>query len=55
MTPEEQKVIIKEALHVWLDEKYAQFGKYSLHGAIAMMLAALVFLFFTQHGWTPPK
>jgi hypothetical protein len=54
MTPEEQKAVIKEALHEWLEAKFAQFGKWSLHGILAMVLVALAYLFLAQHGWTPP-
>lgn len=54
MTPEEQKALVKEALHEWLDAKFMQFGKWSLQGIIAMALAVLAYFFLSQHGWTPP-
>jgi hypothetical protein len=51
---EERKAIVKEALSEWLDKKFAQFGKWSFHGILAMVLAAIAYLFLAQHGWTPP-
>ena len=54
MTPEEQKALVKEALHEWLESKFAEFGKWSFRGISALMLAVLVYIFFSQHGWTPP-
>lgn len=41
------KEAMKEAMHEWLDEKYAAFGKWSLHGLLAALLGAIVFLI----GW----
>ena len=49
MNREEQKEIVKEAIREWLDEKYAQFGKWSLHGILAAGLCALVYYLVT-HG-----
>lgn len=49
MNREEQKEIVKEAIREWLDEKYAQFGKWSLHGVLAAGLGALIYYLVT-HG-----
>lgn len=49
-TREEQKAIIKEAIHEWLDEKYAQFGKWTLHGVGAAIFAFTIY-WLTAHGW----
>lgn len=54
MTPEEQKKLVKEALHEWLETKWAEVGKWSVRGIIAMALAVLAYLFLATHGWTPP-
>lgn len=48
---EETKRIVKEALREWLDEKYAEFGKWSLHGLLAAGLAGMVVLIFWTQGW----
>lgn len=49
ITPEEQKVLLKEALQEWLDAKYAEFGKWTIRGVMAAALVALV-IFLTAHG-----
>ena len=52
MTPEEdQKRIVKEALKEWLDEKFVEFGKWTLGGFAAMTLAALVYFVLKMNGW----
>lgn len=45
------KEVVKEALKEWLDEKFATFGKWTLRGIAAMLLAGTVFLFMTSNGW----
>jgi hypothetical protein len=46
---EEQKAIVKEAIREWLDEKYVDFGKWSLHGILAAILGVLAY-FLAMHG-----
>lgn len=48
---EETKRVIKEALREWLDEKYSEFGKWTLHGLMAALLAGLVVFIFWTQGW----
>lgn len=43
---------LREALREWLDEKYAAFGKWSLHGLLAAGLAGMVYLFLVSQGWS---
>ena len=38
------KEALKESLREWLDEKYAEFGKWSVHGLMAAALGATVYL-----------
>lgn len=45
---------MKQALKEWLDEKYAEFGRWSLHAILAMALTALTYFILTHNGWTPP-
>ena len=45
------KEAVKETLREWLDEKYAVFGKWSMHGILAMLLVALAYFIATQNGW----
>lgn len=48
---DDMKTAVKEALREWLDEKYALFGKWSLHGLMALGLAAVVVLILWSNGW----
>jgi hypothetical protein len=50
-----RKDVVKAALAEWLEDKFAQFGKWSLYGIIAMAVAAIAYLSLAQHGWTPPR
>ena len=49
LTPDEQKELFKKALQEWLDAKYSEFGRWTLHGVAAASLVALV-VFMTGHG-----
>jgi hypothetical protein len=51
MKPEEQKQAIKEGLQEWLNDKFSEFGKFSLRGIFALMLVGLVYLWATSQGW----
>lgn len=55
MTREEMKQAVREGIREFLDEKFRQFGKWSLGGLAAMGLAALIYLILTMHGWRPPS
>lgn len=46
---EAMKQAVKEALREWLDEKYAAFGRWSLHGILAAGLTGLVYI-WSQYG-----
>lgn len=48
---DETKEAIKEAINEWLEAKYSTFGKWSLHGLLALMLAGGVYLFMIGNGW----
>lgn len=51
----EHKAIIQEALTAWLNEKFAQFGKWSLAGVGAAILALIAYFLLIKGGWTPPR
>lgn len=53
--PELMKSALKEALKDWLDDKFVQFGKWSLAGILAMAFAMVVWFFFFSHGWRLPQ
>lgn len=48
---DEVKKALKEALKEWLDSKYAELGKWSLHAIAAAVLAALTYFILTMNGW----
>jgi hypothetical protein len=43
------KDALKEAIREWLDEKYSEFGKLSMHTIAAAALAALAY-YLVSHG-----
>lgn len=46
------KEALKEGLREWLDDMFAEFGKWTMRGIAAIALAGLVWLFLTSSGWT---
>jgi hypothetical protein len=50
LSREEKKEIVKEAINEWLDAKYAEFGKRSLHGVAAAAFGYAVYFLITN-GW----
>lgn len=52
LTKEEVKEVMKEALREWLDDKFADFGKWSLVGVGASTLALLAYFILISNGWT---
>lgn len=51
MDQDEMKKAFKDALKEWLDEKFTEFGKWSLGGIAAMALAGLVYFILKMNGW----
>jgi uncharacterized protein YqeY len=51
LSKDELKRVFKEAIKEWLDQQFAQFGKWSLKTIGAMLLAALVYAYFTTGGF----
>lgn len=49
LSKEEVKQALKEASKEWLDEKYAQFGRWTLMSILCGALAALL-MFLASHG-----
>jgi hypothetical protein len=47
---EDQKALIKEAFKEWLDEKAAEFGKWTLK-YLATALFGVLLYFLVTHGW----
>jgi hypothetical protein len=51
--PEVQKQAVKEALHEFLEARYAAFGRFSLVTLFAAAFCGLMYLFLGSHGWKP--
>ena len=50
----EQKKVFKDVLTDFLNEQFAQFGKFSMYGLVATGFAALVWLYFFSKGFQKP-
>lgn len=46
---EQHKQVIKEAIKEWLDEKFADFGKWTIKSLGAIILTAVV-IYLVNHG-----
>jgi hypothetical protein len=51
---EADKQVVKEALKEWLDEKFMEFGKWTISGIAALVLAAIAYMILVAHGWRAP-
>lgn len=45
------KEALKEGIHEWLNERFAQFGKWTLSGLMAAAFAGAVYLALKGQGW----
>lgn len=52
MGDDHEKEILKEALKEWLDEKFAELGKWSFRTISAAALGALVYFMLKTNGWS---
>ena len=50
MSKEEYKALVKDAIGEWLDTRYSQFGRWTIHGILAMVLGAVV-MYLATHGY----
>ena len=50
-TNEQVKIALKEALKEWLDEKFAEVGRWTVHGILAAALAALAYYLISHGGF----
>ena len=46
------KEALKEALKEWLDEKFAEIGRWSFMTITALVLGALVLFILKMNGWS---
>ena len=45
------KQAFKEGMREWLDEKFSEFGKWSMRGIAAMALVAMTWFILVSQGW----
>ena len=45
------KMMIKEAIKEWLDEKFAELGRWTFWGLVAFFLAGATYAIFWLNGW----
>lgn len=50
--PEVQKKLIKEAMKEWLNEMFADFGRYTFTGLCAAAFVGAVYLALRGQGWS---
>lgn len=48
------KEALKEGLREWLDDQFAEFGKWTMRAAVAALLAGIVWLALISSGWKHP-
>lgn len=48
----EIKRALKDGLKEWMNEKFAEVGKWTLHGLLVALLTALAYFILHQNGWT---
>lgn len=52
MSHDDMKSALKEALKEWLDEKCAEFGRWTLRWLFAASFAALIYFILKTNGWS---
>jgi hypothetical protein len=52
MSPREMQEAFKAALKEWLDEKFAEFGRWSLGTFLALLVGAIAIFILHMSGWT---
>ena len=51
MTENQVKDVMKEAITEWMDDKFKQFGKWTLTGFAVAAVAALTYFILRMNGW----
>lgn len=50
----DRKEVIKQAIDEWLERKYAEVGKWTLRGIVALAVGVICYVAATKAGWIPP-
>lgn len=48
------KDALKEGLREWLDDQFAEFGKWTMRAVLAALLAGIIYLALISNGWKHP-
>lgn len=48
------KDVFREAIAEWMEDKFKEFGKWSLKGIAVAAFGTLVYFVMVHSGWTPP-
>lgn len=51
LTADEVKLAMKDAIKEWLDERFAEFGRWTMNAILAALFAALIYFIAYQNGW----
>jgi hypothetical protein len=51
LTPKEIKEAMKAAIREWLDDKFAEFGRWSFGAVLAALVAAATIFVLHMNGW----
>ncbi len=50
----EMKSAMKDAIKEWMDEKFAEVGRWTIHSIVVAALGLLAYFILATHGWQPP-
>lgn len=54
LPPHDQKELIKQAIKEWMDEKYAEIGRWTVRVVLTSALSALLFWYIQTKGFKWP-
>lgn len=54
MDKNDLKEVTKEAIKEWLDDRFAQFGRYTATALSAAIFAAFIYFILKMNGWQHP-
>lgn len=51
LSQNEMKEALKQALKEWLDDKFAEFGRWTMGAFLAALIGAIVMFILHMNGW----